>query len=101
MVQVNQFKDKKKKVPLLPGYIHPFSWFEYKGQLYLTIKWEDKLCDRDRKSPGDTKWQLTASVFDETHYTMEAIFSNCQGDIVVYPVKDESVFIQYRVDAEV
>jgi hypothetical protein len=86
MVQVNN-SSKKHRVSLLPTDVPPYSWFEYKGMLYLAIKWQDK----------NFKWVLDAVCFDPDFYTMQAEFCG-DSEIKVVPIADKHISICYGKD---
>lgn len=89
MVQVNNYSEVNR-VPLLPEHVKPYTWFDYRGLLYLAIKWE---VDPNNKV---NKLKLLAVCFDPEHYTMEAEFYPCE--IKVLPVPDSKVSIFYKID---
>lgn len=92
MVQVNNYSDTNR-VPLLPEHVKPYTWFEYRGLLYLAIKWESK-------PSGDyDKFKLLAVCFDPDHYTMEAEFYSTL-DVKVVIVADSKVSIFYNIPPE-
>lgn len=91
MVQVNNYSDVTR-VSLTSNAVPPYTWFEFKGMLYLAIKWEIK-------PSGDyDKFKLLAVCFDPDHYTMEAEFYS-SNDIKVVVVPDSKVSIFYKIDA--
>ena len=89
MVQVNNYSDLPR-VSISPEYLRPYTWFEYKGMLYLAIKWE---LDVNNKV---NKLKLLAVCFDSEHYTMEAEFYPCEIKVVIVP--DSKVSIFYKID---
>lgn len=89
MVQVNNYSDLPR-VSITPEYLRPYTWFEYKGTLYLAIKWE---LDPNNKV---NKLKLLAVCFDPEHYTMEAEFYPCGIKVVIVP--DAKVSIFYKID---
>jgi hypothetical protein len=89
MVQVNNYSDRPR-VSLAPEYLRPYTWFEYKGMLYLAIKWETDLNNKVNKL------KLLAVCFDPEHYTMEAEFYPCEIKVVIVP--DSKVSIFYKID---
>ena len=92
MVQVNNYSDLNR-ISLAPEYLRPYTWFEFKGMLYLAIKWEVDP-KADIKSYNRTK--LLAVCFDPEHYTMEAEFY--PSETKVLPVPDSKVSIFYKID---
>ena len=92
MVQVNNYSDLNR-ISLTPEYLRPYTWFEYKGMLYLAIKWE---LDPNNKV---NKLKLLAVCFDSEHYTMEAEFYSSL-DVKVVIVADSKVSIFYNIPPE-
>ena len=89
MVQVNNYSDLNR-ISLTPEYLRPYTWFEYKGMLYLAIKWELDV------NNTVNKLKLLAVCFDPEHYTMEAEFYPCEIKVVIVP--DSKVSIFYKID---
>ena len=89
MVQVNNYSDLNR-VSITPEHLRPYTWFEFKGMLYLAIKWEFN-CDSKIN-----KTKLLAVCFDPEHYTMEAEFYPSQTKVL--PVPDSKVSIFYKID---
>ena len=85
MVQVNNYSDLKR-VTITPEHLHPYTWFEFKGMLYLAIKWQKDL----------NGLKLLAVCFDPENYTMEAEF--CPSETKVLPIPDSKVSISYKID---
>ena len=89
MVQVNNYSDLLR-VSITPEYIRPYTWFEFKGMLYLAIKWETDLNNKINKT------KLLAVCFDPEHYTMEAEFYPSEAKALI--VLDSKVSIFYKID---
>lgn len=92
MVQVNNYSDLNR-ISLTPEYLRPYTWFEFKGMLYLAIKWE---VNPQADSKSYNKIKLLAVCFDPEHYTMEAEFY--PSETKVLPVPDSKVSIFYKID---
>jgi len=91
MVQVNNYSEVNR-VSLTTNAVPPFTWFEYRGLLYLAIKWDIKL-----QHENYDNFKLLAVCFDPDHYTMEAEFYS-SNDIKVVIVPDSKVSIFYKTE---
>lgn len=92
MVQVNNYSDLNR-ISISPEYLRPYTWFEFKGMLYLAIKWQ---VNPEADSESYNRIKLLAVCFDPEHYTMEAEFYPSQTKVL--PVPDSKVSIFYKID---
>lgn len=84
MVTVNG--TSKRKVPLEKTTVGQHQWFEYHGELYLSIHWY-----------GDVGKTLRAVCFDSQYGTIEAQFAEDHKCMVTL-INDSKVMINYIAD---